>query len=260
MKMKSYAPGTPSWVDITGPDVAALASFYCSLFGWESEDMGEEAGHYTMFSLDGASVAAASPPMAGSGAPPAWTTYITVADADATAAVIAEAGGTVMMPPMDVMQAGRMAMAADPSGGMFAIWQPGDHIGAELVNVPGTLCWNELTVRNADSVLEFYTAVFGWKVVTTGGEGAPFTYRELHLGDRPIGGCMEMDQSWPPEIPTHWMAYFAVADTDESATRAAQLGGTVSVEPFDLPVGRASVLNDPNGAVFSILALTEATS
>lgn len=258
MQIDRYEPGTPSWVDVNGPDVKRLASFYSELFGWDAEDQGEEAGHYTMFAQGGRSVAAASPTPPGTEAPPSWTTYITVADADATAATIAKAGGGVMAPPFDVFDAGRMAMATDPSGGVFAIWQPGRHIGAELVNEPCSLCWNELTVRNADEVLEFYSAVFGWRVQLQDGADAPFKYRELYLGDKLIGGCMEMDDSWPEGIPTHWMAYFAVEDTDATAKRAVEVGGTVSVEPFDLPVGRTAVLNDPAGSVFSVIKLNDA--
>jgi predicted enzyme related to lactoylglutathione lyase len=255
MEVSSHRPGTPSWVDVTGPDVEVLAGFYSSLFGWDAEDQGEEAGHYTMFSRGGRSVAAASPSQPGADTPPAWTTYVTVADADAAAATIADAGGMVMAPPFDVFDSGRMALAADPTGGVFAVWQPGEHIGAEVVNEPVSLCWNELTVRHAETALAFYGRVFGWEVNLAGGDDAPFIYRELVLGDRAVAGCMEMDETWPEAIPTHWMTYFAVEDTDATARRAAELGGTVSVEPFDLPTGRTAVLNDPAGAVFSVITL-----
>lgn len=259
MDVEAYEAGTPSWVDVTGPEVEVLTDFYTQLFGWEAEDQGPEAGHYTMFSQRGRSVAAASPtPPNMTGAPPSWTTYVTVADVDSSVAAISGAGGTVVMEPMDVFDSGRMAVATDPSGGLFAIWQAGEHIGAEIVNEPVSLCWNELTCRNADDVLEFYSAVFGWRVNRIGTEAdAPFQYRELYLGDKLVGGCMEMDDSWPEGIPTHWMTYFAVDNADDTARRAAELGGAVPVEPFDLPVGRTAVLNDPAGSVFSVIGLSE---
>jgi predicted enzyme related to lactoylglutathione lyase len=257
MQVTEYVPGTPSWADVSSPDVERCAAFYGALFGWTAIDQGEEAGHYTMFEIDGKPVAACGPLMPGDPGPPSWTTYITVADVAATATAITENGGTVIVPPMDVMDAGRMAIATDPSGGFFSVWEPRAHIGAQLVNEANTMCWNELTVRNADNVLPFYSAVFGWTVVLQGGEGAPFTYRELQVNGRSIGGCMEMDEKWPPEIPTHWMVYFAVDDVDATAARAAELGGMVSVEPTDIMPGRFAVLNDPAGAVFSVIKMNE---
>lgn len=256
MEVTQYAPGTPSWCDVGTTDVAATAAFYSELFGWNAVDMGEEAGHYTMFDIGGRWVAACGPKMADDPSPPVWMTYITVADADASAAAITGNGGTMLMPPMDVMEAGRMAIGADPSGGVFAIWQPREHIGAQLVNEPNTMCWNELTARDADRLLEFYTAVFGWAVQIQGGDGAPITYRELQIDGRSIGGCMEMDDNWP-DLPTHWMVYFAVDDCDAIAARARELGATVHVEPTDLPVGRFSVIQDPTGGTFSVIRFNE---
>jgi uncharacterized protein len=258
MEMTEYAPGTPSWVDVSSPDVSVAADFYSQLFGWTALDQGEEAGHYTMFELDGKPVAACGPKMPDDPGPPTWTTYITVADVDDTVVVVEANGGTVVVPAMDVMDVGRMAMVLDPSGGLFAMWEPRSHIGAGLVNEPNTLCWNELTARNADELLEFYSAVFGWTVNLLDEEGAPFAYRELQLDGSSVAGCMEMDENWPAEIPTHWMTYFAVNDCDQTAARVAELGGQVSVEPFDLPFGRTAVLNDPNGSVFSVISLAEA--
>ena len=259
MYVESWEPGTPSWADVACADVGATSAFYSSLFGWEAEDQGPEAGHYTMFRQKGRAVCAASPtPPAMAEAPPSWTTYITVADTDEAASAVTSAGGSLVTEPMDVFDSGRMAVAKDPSGGFFAVWEPRAHIGAEVVNEPVSLTWNELTCRNAEDLLGFYSEVFGWRVELIGrGAGEPFQYRELHLGDKLVGGCMEMDDSWPEGIPTHWMAYFAVEDTDACAAEAARLGGAISVDPFDLPVGRTAVLNDPGGAVFSVIRLNE---
>ena len=159
--------------------------------------------------------------MPGDPSPSAWTTYITVANADDTVAKAKAGGGSVMVEPMDVFDAGRMAILADPSGGVFAIWQPGTTIGAQLVNEPNSLCWNELTVREPDAVLPFYSDLFGWTVVK---HEDPFPYRELHLDGKPIGGCMQMDENFPPGLPTHWMVYFAVADCDADR-RSRQVAG-----------------------------------
>lgn len=253
MEPTSYAPGTPNWVDVTSPDVTAAADFYCSLFGWEDHDLGEEAGNYHMFLLDGKTVAAASPKQAGDATPPAWTTYISVTDTDAALFAIEKNGGSLLMPGTDVFEAGRMGLARDPLGGVFAVWQPGTTAGAQLVNVPNTWCWSELATHNADELLTFYTAVFGWEVEKHHND--EMTYRELHLDGRRVAGCIEMDDNWPPDLPTHWLVYFAVSDCDAAVAKVNELGGTVHVPATDLPVGRFAIAQDPTGAVFAVITL-----
>jgi predicted enzyme related to lactoylglutathione lyase len=255
MQVTKYEPGTPSWADVSSTNLSATVEFYNKLFGWSTLDMGEQAGHYTMFQIDGKSVAAAGPKMPDDTSPSAWTTYVTVADADLTVAQAKAAGGMVIVEPMDVFDAGRMAIIADPTGGVFAVWQPGTSIGAERVNEPNTMCWNELTARDVDTLLPFYSTLFGWDVVKHDGDGQ-MTYRELHLSGKPVGGCIEMDANWPAGMPTHWMVYFAVDDCDAAAERAKALGGTVHVEPTDIPVGRFAVIQEPAGAVCSVIKLT----
>jgi predicted enzyme related to lactoylglutathione lyase len=252
MEVTSYKPGTPSWVDVSSTDLPATVEFLTQLFGWNATDMGEEAGHYTLFDQGGKRVSAAGPKMQGDPGPATWTTYITVADADETVAKAKAAGGSVFVEPMDVFDAGRMAILADPTGGVFAIWQPGETIGAELVNEPNSLCWNELTVSEPDDVMPFYSELFGWTVVK---HDDPFPYRELHLDGKPIGGCMQMNENFPPGLPTHWMTYFAVADCDATADSAKSLGGSVHVGPMDIPVGRMAMIGDPGGAVCAVIKL-----
>lgn len=245
----SHAPGTPSWVDIGVPDIPAAVAFYRGLFGWTTQDQGEEAGHYTMCQVDGKSVAAIGPAM--NPGPPAWTTYITVADADLTAKEITAAGGAIVVPPMDVMDVGRMAVATDPTGGFFSIWQPRAHIGAEIVNEPNTLCWNELNTRDVETAISFYEKVFGYTVQRSA------EYNELQLDGKTVAGCMPMPEGVPAEVPTHWLVYFAVADTDAAAARAAELGATVIMPAMDIPdVGRFAVLSDPQGAVFAVITMS----
>jgi len=254
MDVRDFDPGMPCWVDVSSPRTDVTCAFYEGLFGWEAEPMGATIESYTMFRLGGRSVAGCKP-LADDDPGSAWTTYLSVTEVDAAVAAILSHGGRVHSPVVDVLDAGRMASVADPSGGKFALWEPGTLGGAELVNAPGSLCWNELTTRGADNLIAFYSAVFGWRVEYLEVAGAPFTYREIHVGDRRIAGCLEMDETWPEDLPTHWMAYFAVEDADTTAQRATAWGGSVSVEPFDLPVGRAAVIEDPTGAAFSVIAL-----
>jgi hypothetical protein len=251
---KQYAPGTPSWVDI-GTDVEGAKEFYGSLFGWSAQDAGpsEETGGYGFFLKDGKMVAGYGPQQTPG--PPFWTTYVSVADADETAKKVEQAGGTVVMAPMDVMGAGRMAVFQDPQGAFVSAWQPGEHQGAQLVNEPGALCWNELNTRDVEGSKAFYTEAFGWDSVTHT-EG-PMPYTEFKVGGESIAGMMPMPPMIPAQVPPHWLVYFAVADTDASVAKATELGGAVRMPPMDVPVGRFSVLGDPQGATFAVIRLSD---
>jgi uncharacterized protein len=249
-----HAPGTPSWVDIGTSDVDGAIAFYSGLFGWEIEKGEPEMGHYSMATIDGKAVCAIAdqqiPGMV------VWTTYITVAHVDDTVAKIEKAGGSIVAPAMDVMEFGRMAVASDTAGAIFSLWQPNQNIGAEIVNEPGTLVWNELTTRAVDESIAFYGDVFGWTTQRDEMPGGQGEYITWLLDGKPVGGMMPMvGDMWPPELPNHWMVYFAVEDCDASAATCTELGGQVSVPPTDIPPGRFAVLNDPQGGTFSIMQL-----
>jgi uncharacterized protein len=251
----SYEPGTPSWVDLASPDLAASAAFYSSLFGWEAKDQGPEAGHYHMFEKGGVPVAGAAPIMM-EGQPPAWTTYVSVTDADQTIAKVKAAGGMVFVEPMDVLDVGRMAVFADPTGAAAAVWQPRAHLGAGLVNEPGALVWNELSTRDTAAAKAFYGEVFGWEGETSA--MGDMEYTTWNLGGEGIGGMMDMPAEVPPEVPAYWLAYFGTADCDATVAAATGLGSTLFVGPIDIPIGRFAVLSDPTGAMFAVIALASA--
>jgi predicted enzyme related to lactoylglutathione lyase len=250
--MTTHAPGTPIWVDLGTPDVERAKKFYEALFGWTSTVATEpEAGGYTTFSKKGKPVAAVGP-LQSEEQPPAWTTYLLTEDSEATAAKVEAAGGKVVLAPMDVLKYGRMAVFMDQAGAVFATWQPGSMVGAELFNEPGSLAWTELTTRDPEGAKAFYGDVFGW--MPDDKPSGPITYTTWRLGGRPIGGMMPMEgDQWPADLPPHWMVYFAVANPDTTASKAKKLGGTVSVPPTDTPAGRFAVLGDPAGAFFSII-------
>ncbi|MEM9135343.1 MAG: VOC family protein [Actinomycetota bacterium] len=251
MEKKSYAHGTPSWIDLGSPDIEASAGFYGGLFGWTvEEESGPEAGGYRMCTLGGKAVAGLGPQQ--NPGPPLWTTYVTVDDVDATAETVTAAGGQVVMPPMEVLTAGKMAIFADAGGAAFSTWQPGDHIGAELVNEPSTLSWNELITTDVEGAKAFYGQVFGWGGVTHEGE---MPYTEFKLGDASIAGMMPKPPTMPADVPPHWGVYFAVSDVGEAAAKATELGGAVIMPPFDTPQGPMAVLADPHGATFNVIAL-----
>ncbi len=186
--------------------------------------------------------------------PTAWNTYVTVNDADETAAKVQANDGSVVLPTMDVMDAGRMAVFTDPQGAAFSVWQPNLHHGAQLVNEPGTLAWNELDTRDTEGAKAFYGNVFGWGDDTQQTPGGPYT--TWMIDGQMVGGMMEIGEQFPPDVPNNWLTYFAVDDTDASVTKAGELGGTAIVEPMDTQAGRFAVLADPQGAVFGVIALS----
>ena len=255
-----YESGTPSWVDVASPNLDESRAFYGALFGWTGEPVPEpEASGYTVFMKDGAKVAGLGPLFDDS--PPVWSVYVTVADVDETVALTSTVAGQVLMGSMDVLDAGRMAVIADPTGAPLSLWQPREHIGAEVRMEPGALCWVELNTREPDKAVPFFETLFGWKSQQVGGpvsEGGPgFDYLMLQLGDTAVGGIITMDEKWPAEISPHWMVYFAVTDCDAAAAQVTELGGKVCVPPTDIPPGRFAVVNDTHGAVFTIIALNQ---
>lgn len=248
----SYAPGTPSWVDLGTPDIDATVGFYSALFGWQIAEGPPEAGGYRMCMIGDKPVAGMGPLM-GQGQPSAWSTYVSVIDADATAKAVEGAGGMTFVAPMDVLTVGRMAVFADPTGAVISIWQPGDHVGAGLVNEPNTFCWNELVVREGAKALPFYEQVFGWKAVDSGMEGMSYTLFDNN-GEQ-IAGMLQMDDSFPAQVPNHWMVYFAVDDCDRAVEKITSLGGKVMMPASDSPVGRMAACLDSTGAAFSVIKL-----
>lgn len=257
-----YEHGTPCWIDHASNDPEASAAFYRALFGWATEEQmpPDAPGSYLICRLRDRDVAAIGSQQSPD-APPAWSTYVAVESADDAAARASAAGGRILGEPFDVFDAGRMAVLADPSGAPFCVWQAGSHIGARLVNEPGALAWNELDTRDAEGAERFYGAVFGWRANAMELGGNPYCTWHLPTEGEldpqtAVGGMMPMvGDQWPPDLPPHWLAYFAVADTDATAARCRELGGTEVVAPFDTPAGRMTVLNDPVGAVFAVITM-----
>lgn len=256
-EVNEYAPGTFSWVDLATTDAAGAKEFYAGLFKWSYED--NPAGPdmvYSMCSVGGKAAAGLSEMMTDmkeQGIPPHWSSYITVANADETAKKAKELGGSLTLEPMDVMDVGRMAIIQDPTGAMVSIWEPKLHKGADIVNQPGALCWNELATNDTDAADAFYTALFGWGSKKQ--DMGSFTYTSFMVGERPNGGMMQIREEWG-EVPPHWGVYFAVADCDATCEKATSTGGTLLNGPQDIPeVGRFAVLHDPQGAVFNVIQM-----
>ena len=248
MERDSYAAGTPSWVDLGSPDIEASVSFYSALFGWEVAESHPDAGGYRIAHLRGKTVAGIGPMQ---GPMSTWTTYMATDDADATAALITDNGGTVMMAPMDVMDQGRMAIAMDPEGAAFGIWQAGVHKGAQLVTEVGTLGWNELWTRNRDQAKVFYPAVFGYGIDDEGMPG----YTMWQVDGQMVAGCMSIPDDMPPQVPAHWAVYFVTDDVDAATAKVNDLGGMTVAPPFDVPgIGRISLVHGPAHESFGLFS------
>jgi len=247
----AWPTGTPCWVDVGTPDPDAARAFYASVLEWTYDGGAPEFGGYAMCLRNGRKAAGLGPQQDPAD-PSRWTTYFAADDADAMAARVTAAGGTLLAPPMDVGPAGRMAIAADPQGNPFGLWQAGTTTGVEVYNEPGALGWNEAAVVDPAAARGFYTEVFGftWEEIPEA-EG----YAVFATGDRPLGGLGGMS----PGLPRGWATCFAVADTD-AAVRAVEAGGGKVLMPAeDSPYGRFAIVSDPWSASFSVMAGTADT-
>ncbi len=252
MEIDHYEPGVPSWIDIGSPNPQGAADFYGALFGWEAPEGPPETEGYRVAMIGNRSVAGIG--VQAHPGPPVWATYIAVESTDETVAKVLAAGGQVIVPAMDVLDVGRMAIFADPVGAVFSVWEPGTHPGAELVNEPGTWSWSELLTTDFEASKAFYGEVFGW-APDEKGDGPTPEYTEWQVGGRSVAGMMQKPPMLPDDVPPFWAVYFAVADTDAALERITELGGTVVSPAMDIEPGRFAVVADPFGGVFSVIAL-----
>lgn len=256
-QIEAYAPGTPSWFELSTTDEAGALAFYSAMFGWvdDPQEMGP-GWYYHMQTIGGLPVGS----LYGQGEeerqqniPPHWNTYITIDDVDAAAERVQAQGGALVFGPMDVFEAGRMAFLRDPQGAHFAIWQAKQHIGARLKGEANTACWSELMTTDQEGALDFYAAALGME---RGPVMGPMNYAMLRAGDTEVAGVMQITPEMTAqngEFPPHWSVYFMVEDVDAKAAQAEELGGRVIVPPTDIPdIGRFATLLDPQGAAFSI--------
>jgi uncharacterized protein len=250
--------GNFCWFELGTNDQARAKEFYTQLFGWNYVDHPlppEMGGAYTMWRVGDKEVGACyqlGPQQEG--IPPHWMPYVAVENCDAAAAKVTELGGELVMPPFDVMEHGRMTAFKDTTGAVLSIWQPKEHFGADLVNAPGAVCWGELGTPDTASAKSFYGGLFGWSWKEST-DGMPYT--EIVNAGQPIGGILAMSGPEWAGVPPHWGIYFMVEDCDATATKASELGGNIHVPPTDIPhTGRFALLQDPQGAHFSVIKLT----
>ena len=248
-----HAPGEPCWAELTTPDVEATERFYDALFGWSipATEQSEQFSGYRQAFQGERPVGGVMPQMQG-GPPPAWTTYFAVADADTVAGLVSEAGGTVIAEPMDVGDLGRMAVFTDPTGAAFGVWQAGSFGGSAVVQEHGAPTWSELGTRDVEAARAFYAKVFDWRFEDREYERG--TYTRISAAGEPFGGMVDITERTPPEIPAHWLVYFAADDAEATVTRAKESGGEIPAGPFEISeVGTIAVIKDPGGAFFAII-------
>jgi predicted enzyme related to lactoylglutathione lyase len=252
---KTAIANKPIWVDLSTTDAPAARDFYSKVFGWKIEVQPDpQYGGYGMGKIGDKQVAGIGPKMSPE-APTAWSVYIGTDDIDGLAKKVQAAGGTVVAPPFDVGDQGRMAAFQDPSGAVISAWQPQAMRTPMAVGESNTFGWAELNARGADKAVPFYQKVFGWtpKTTPTGPDQPPYT--EFQLGGESIAGGQEMQAMVPAQVPSYWLVYFTVADVDKSFKAATQAGGRELVAPMDFPGGRFALLADPQGASFGLLKM-----
>lgn len=243
----------PIWVDLMTSDTEAARAYYGAVLGWDYDISGPEMGHYAVARIDDAPAAGIGTIPDGAGFPPAWTIYFGVADAETTLKSIVAEGGTVVVPPETIAEVGRLAMAQDPTGAVFGLWQPGTHTGVGIVSEHGGMAWCEVNTSDAAKAAAFYGKVFGLREELLEMQGAP--YHMLHTSKQPACGV----QGMPAEMsdrPPHWMNYFAVRDIETARATVRKHGGQVLAGPLASPYGKIIVTMDPQGAALSFIELS----
>jgi uncharacterized protein len=245
----------PAWVDLSSADAGASRTFYSKVFGWQVEvNPDPRYGGYALAKLDGKDVGGIGPTMSPD-APTAWNIYIGTEMIDDLARNVTAAGGTVVAPPFDVGDQGRMAIFQDPSGAFISAWQ-GTRMGGFQTDVDNSYGWSELNARGIEQAIPFYAAIFGWTISSSDmGEGQP-PYTQFQLEGQSVAGAWEMNAMVPAEVPSYWQVYFSVADVDVAYGKALEAGGREMLPPQDFPGGRFAIVGDPQGASFGLLKTT----
>jgi uncharacterized protein len=243
---KPQPDGTPTWIDLGIPDLDKAMAFYGAVFGWEFEVGPPEMMRYTICRLNGRAVAGLAETEASSTSF-WWQVHFATSDCDASAQRVTDAGGSILMAPDDVAEQGRMAIAKDPVGAQFGLWQARSFVGCELVNEPGTLLRNDLVTPDPEPARAFYASVFGFTVDADPNQsGADFTFLRRPDGYE-IGGIAGV-----PQAPSSaWGTLFEVADADDTLAEITAAGGTVA-RVQDMIYGRIGTVRDPFGAEFTV--------
>ncbi|WP_165396111.1 VOC family protein [Streptomyces sp. F001] len=231
----AYAEGVPCWVDAQLPDVEAGKRFYGELFGWTFE---ESYGGTVWAYHDGEPVAGLAHKPDGR-LPTVWTVSFATPDAEALCRRILAADGQIVTAPIPVGELGVAALAADPEGAVFGLWQPGTHQGFGRRHEPGSFARVELYARDPEAAGAFYGGLFTDALFGTDAE--------------PDFGRTPLTEVFPAEMPPHFLVHFRVEDCDAALGTVNRLGGRIQAGPFDTSYGTVGVASDDQGASFAVL-------
>ncbi|MBL8890058.1 MAG: VOC family protein [Planctomycetaceae bacterium] len=261
MQITEMRQGIPCWFELASTDPDKSAAFYHGLFGWQRFDMDlGPIGTYSFLNNANGCVGALCSMMPGpksAGLPSTWGVYFAVDRCDDSTTRAVELGATIIAPPMDVNQHGRMSVLSDPTGAVFSLWQSTSSGGGPFVMFENhAVGWVELATRDTLKAREFYSKLLGW-TYTESPIPVPDSgnYIEISVGGTRYGGILPMNPEWG-EIPPHWGVYVMVPDVNACIAKAKELGGGNPLPAFDAPgVGRISMVSDPTGALCYVIAL-----
>jgi predicted enzyme related to lactoylglutathione lyase len=241
------------WYELLTRDPKAAINFYTSVAGWKTQPFAEGNDYVMWVGEQGplGGVMQLPDEVAKMGAPPHWMAHVQVENVDTTASQAKKLGGTIHKEPEDIPTVGRFAVIGDPQGAFISVFKPDAPMTLHDSSKAGELCWNELMTSDNVAAFNFYSQIFGWKIVQDMDMGPMGTYRVFGVGDKQMGGMMTIPKGAP--MPPMWLYYIETPDLDAALARATKSGATIMNGPMDVPGGgRIAQLTDPQGAAFAL--------
>lgn len=222
------------WYELMTSKPQQAQAFYETVLDWKvtSHDPG-----YSIIEAGGMGVGGVltlSDEMCAEGARPVWIGYVAVDDVDEAASKVAELGGSLLMPPKDIPDIGRLAMVADPQGIPFYLMRGTmeERSTAFSAEAPGHCCWNELVSPDQDGAIAFYGALLGWENTESIPISDGVEYKFLHHHGAMIGAVSPCTD---PQQPAGWTFYFRVADIGVAKETIVADGGDILFGPEEVP-------------------------
>ena len=240
------------WYELMTNEADASREFYARVVGWRAADAGMPGISYTILKVGERPVAGmmGTAPQ-GRQPPPSWVGHILVADVDAMAERVVNAGGIVRRPPFDIPGVGRFAVVADPQGAAFMLFRADGTPAPPLAPAtPGDIGWHELHAHRWEAAFAFYQDLFGWEKSEAVDIGPMGIYQTFTVGGISAGGMMNDPRAAAP----FWLYYFNVEEIDAAASRITGAGGTLVQGPRQVPGGSWIIqATDPEGAMFAVV-------
>src|SRR3984893_8645684 len=244
------------WYDVMTSDTKAAQSFYCNVIGWDATDSGMTDRSYTLLSMGPTMVGGLMPipeDARKAGVRPAWMGYIGVDDVDVYAKRVMAAGGAIHRGPEDIPGVGHFAVAGDPNGAGFMLFQgASDEAPAPApAGTPGHLGWCELHAGEREGAFAFYSGLFGWTKAEAMDMGPMGVYQIFAIHGAPAGGMMTKTPQMPGPF---WLYYFNVEAVEAAMARVKDAGGQIIHGPMQVPGGSWIAHGlDPQGAIFAMV-------